>query len=491
MVMTIEPWLSLAFATLLILGSFASARLTSSKPVWVMLAIRLAAFGAVSWLAQRSIGLVTVSMTSLTPGMRVWAQLVEIGWWILGAGALVGSVRFAVVLEGRPRQTRIVADLLAGAIYTATVLAVVNYVFQVPIGGLIATSGIIAIVLGLALQSTLSDVFSGIAMGLEHAYKPGDMLWVEGNVEGQVVQICWRSTHIATLHNSIAVIPNSIIAKARFENRSAPTPTRSVTLPINIDASIDPRRCIAVFQAAIKACQIPLTAPQPAFNCVGLQGDGNLYQVRFTVATGRDIESARTEALALIHRHLHHAGIRLAVPLGDMHQSASIPTLSDLIAASDLLGPLAPDERGLFAEHFQLVRYDAGQVLIKQDELPDAVFLIASGTVDVTRDDVRGTHALLRSSPADTIGAVPMISGMPALFTATALTPVSAYRLDKDSIAAVMRVKPELSESLEAQALRGNAWIRCETEANMNVNTGRSDMLARLRRFLHRLNADA
>jgi small-conductance mechanosensitive channel len=35
----------------------------------------------------------------------------------------------------------------------------------------------------------LSDVFSGIAMGLEHAYKPGDSLWVEGGIEGQVVQI--------------------------------------------------------------------------------------------------------------------------------------------------------------------------------------------------------------------------------------------------------------------------------------------------------------
>ena len=165
------------------------------------------------------------------------------------------------MLEGRPRETRIVADLLAGAIYTSAILAVVNYVFQVPIGGLIATSGVIAIVLGLALQSTLSDVFSGIAMGLEHAYKPGDMLWVEGDVEGQVVQICWRSTHIATLHNSIAVIPNSIIAKARFENRSAPTPTRSVTLPVTIDALVDPRRCIAALQAAIKACRIPATGP--------------------------------------------------------------------------------------------------------------------------------------------------------------------------------------------------------------------------------------
>ena len=120
-------------------------------------------------------------------GIQIWAQVAEVGWWVLGARVAVGILRLIVVLEGRPRETQIVADLLAGAIYTATALSVVNFVFEVPIGGLIATSGVIAIVLGLALQSTLSDVFSGIAMGLEHAYKPGDSLWVEGGIEGQVV----------------------------------------------------------------------------------------------------------------------------------------------------------------------------------------------------------------------------------------------------------------------------------------------------------------
>jgi iron(II)-dependent oxidoreductase len=69
-----------------------------------------------------------------------------------------------------------------------------DFAFGGPIGSLVAPSGVVAIVLGLALQSTLSDVFSGIAVGLEHAYKPGDLLWVEGGIEGQVLQINWRST---------------------------------------------------------------------------------------------------------------------------------------------------------------------------------------------------------------------------------------------------------------------------------------------------------
>jgi small-conductance mechanosensitive channel/CRP-like cAMP-binding protein len=444
-----------------------------------------------TFLLHQSVGLPIAPTTEHRSGALLWTQLVGIGWWILCARAAVGIVRLIVVLEGRPQQTGIVLDLLAGAIYLTTLLAVINFVFAVPIGGLIATSGVIAIVLGLALQSTLSDVFSGIAIGLEHAYKPGDVVSVEGagNIEGRVLQINWRSTQIETFHNSIAIIPNSIIAKSRFENRSAPTLTRSVTLSVNIDASVDPQRCITALQAAATACRIPLSEPQPAVNCIGLQGDGNIYQFRFTVSRSGEIESARTEALTLIHRHLRYAGIRLGLPGVVPPPPPNIPTLSDLIAESDLLGGLAPDQRGLFTEYFAAMQYDVGQVLMKQDVMPEAIFLIASGTVDVSRTDTSDTRVLLRAGPTDTIGAVPMIMERPALFTATALTVVSAYRLDRSAIAALMRVQPRLAQALEGQARRGRAWIRCETEANAQPADDHPDLLlVRLQHFLHRLS---
>ena len=53
-------------------------------------------------------------------------------------------------------------DVIAGSIYVCSALAMMGFVFGWPLQGLLATSGILAIVLGLALQSTLSDLFSGI-----------------------------------------------------------------------------------------------------------------------------------------------------------------------------------------------------------------------------------------------------------------------------------------------------------------------------------------
>ena len=139
---------------------------------------------------------------------------------------MAGVARLLLLLQNRSRETQILSDLVGAAIYVATELAVVDTVFAVPVGGFIATSGVIAVVIGLALQSTLSDVFSGIAIDIERPYRAGDVLSVEGGVEGRVREVNWRSTLIATGNGDVAVVPNSVMAKARLVNhinpRSAP-----------------------------------------------------------------------------------------------------------------------------------------------------------------------------------------------------------------------------------------------------------------------------
>jgi small-conductance mechanosensitive channel/CRP-like cAMP-binding protein len=484
------PLAPLSLASLLLLATAIDARRDRHRPLWLRLAVRIVVFATLTWLMQLAVGSpVAPRFRTTVPVEYLWTQLAEIGWWMVGARVAVGILRLVVVLENRPRETQIVSDLLAGAIYIATALAVINFVFGVPVAGLVATSGVVAIVLGLALQSTLSDVFSGIAVGLEHAYKPGDLLWVEGGIEGQVLQINWRSTQIATPQNSIAIVPNSVIAKSRLENRSAPTPMRGVTVTVSADAAVDPRRCVTALDAAVQACRLPLPQPKPAINCVGLQGDGTVYEIRFVVGATAEIAAARTEMLSLVHRHLRHAGISLGISGIAPPPSASVPTIAELMVESDLFGPLAPDERALFREHFCAVALEAGETLTREGELPEALFLIAAGTVELTRNEHGGKRVLLRASPGDSVGMISLMTGSASLVTATALTPVAAYSLDKRGIASVLRAHPGLAASLEAQARRGQAWLRCEAAAHENEQIEKPDMLvSRLRHFLQRIN---
>ena len=97
-----------------------------------------------------------------TPLRDVVHAILKIAWWLWAAWLLVGLVRALVIVERRPHQSRLMQDLLAGLVYLAALFAIVAWVLGLPVQGLLATSGVIAIILGLALQSTLGDVFSGI-----------------------------------------------------------------------------------------------------------------------------------------------------------------------------------------------------------------------------------------------------------------------------------------------------------------------------------------
>ena len=94
----------------------------------------------------------------------VWLRVIIVAWWLLSARVVVAVLYFTLRHDGRSREAELFVDLLAAAVYVGAALIVLQSVLSLPIGGLVATSGVLAIVLGLALQSTLADVFSGIAV---------------------------------------------------------------------------------------------------------------------------------------------------------------------------------------------------------------------------------------------------------------------------------------------------------------------------------------
>ena len=85
---------------------------------------------------------------------------------------------------------------------------------------MLATSGIVAIVLGLALQSALGDVFSGLSLSSKKPYRIGDEILLEGGAAGEVILINWRSIDLKNGANDVVILPNSAIAKMRILNRS-------------------------------------------------------------------------------------------------------------------------------------------------------------------------------------------------------------------------------------------------------------------------------
>jgi CRP-like cAMP-binding protein len=171
---------------------------------------------------------------------------------------------------------------------------------------------------------------------------------------------------------------------------------------------------------------------------------------------------------------------------------AVIPSAAEILAESEWFSVLDSQDRVLLAEHLSEVALMTGDSLIRQDDAPEAVFIIASGAVEISDGSSGDKRVITRMGPGSSLGAIGMITGAPYAANATALTPVRAYRLDKAAISAAMGLRPALVTTLEALARRGQDLLRNDAVAHESDCLEPPNVfLTRLQGFLHRLSVAA
>lgn len=182
-------------------------------------------------------------------GLRLPDEIFGVVWWVLGAWLLKSLFDLALRRtffpdNDKPHARRLFADLASGLIYVLAVVGIVGTVFNEPISTFLATSGVVAIVLGLALQNTLGDVLAGLAINIERPFGAGDWITLENQVSGQVMQVNWRATRVKTWAHDLVIIPNSTVTKAIVTNHSLPKGPHRCIVAVKVDFAVAPARVI-------------------------------------------------------------------------------------------------------------------------------------------------------------------------------------------------------------------------------------------------------
>ena len=252
--------------------------------------------------------------------LRVPSEAFGIAWWVLGAWLLNSLLDMALRRtlfpdDNEPHARRLFADLAAGLIYLVAVIGIVETVLKQPIYTLLATSGVLAIVLGLALQNTLADVFAGLAMNIERPFVPGDWITVSGGAEGEVIEINWRATQIKTAANDMVAIPNSVVAKAVVTNHRRLNGPHLCTLAVKVDHRVAPTRVIEALYAAVSGS--PVIAPGTAATAYACGFDGSLvnYELSMPIDDFTLIWSVQSDVVGRVVDALAGRGIAIGPPV--------------------------------------------------------------------------------------------------------------------------------------------------------------------------------
>jgi small-conductance mechanosensitive channel len=206
-------------------------------------------------------------------GPRLPREVFGVLWWVLGAW-LFKSLLDLLLLRtifpdnDQPQARRLFADLAAGLIYLLAFVGILGTVSQEPISTFLATSGVVAVVLGLALQNTLGDVLAGLAINIERPFAAGDWITMAGQVSGQVMQVNWRATRLRTWSHDMVIIPNSVVTKAIVTNHSRPKGPHRCIVKIQVDLAVPPSRVIdALKTAAIASSHLSHGTVPQAYAC--------------------------------------------------------------------------------------------------------------------------------------------------------------------------------------------------------------------------------
>lgn len=93
--------------------------------------------------------------------------------------------------------------------------------------------------LGIALQSTLENFFSGVQLVADKPIRVGDYIELDSGEQGYVERIGWRSTWIKMLPNNTVIMPNSVLANSKVINYSLPVQELSVPVEVSVHYDSD------------------------------------------------------------------------------------------------------------------------------------------------------------------------------------------------------------------------------------------------------------
>lgn len=148
---------------------------------------------------------------------------------------------FKNMSQGIPR---LIANLFTVVFSIIVICFIASEIFAINLTAMLATSAVFSLVLGLALQDTLGNLFSGVAIQIGQPFKLGD--WIEVNTEskkwvGQIQEITWRATFISGFSDEWIMIPNKTIAQSQiiiFSNDNKPL-RHSQAFRIEYDADVE------------------------------------------------------------------------------------------------------------------------------------------------------------------------------------------------------------------------------------------------------------
>ncbi len=291
---------------------------------------------ALRWRAQFWFTLTGIYVAMLIlPLAPNWLQLIRkvllvlvllsLTWFfaIISVGFLKVYLKKA---EGILPSTTIFENLTRLVVFVVGILVILQSL-GISITPILGALGIGGLAVALALQDTLSNLFSGLHILAARQVKPGDYVKLNSGEEGYVTDISWRNTTIRALPNNLIVVPNSRLASAIITNFSLPECEMSVVIPVGVSYDSDLEKVEQVTIEVAKEVMKEVEGGVPEFEPFIRYHTFGDFSINFTVILrAKEFVNQyllKHEFVKRLHHRYKQEGIEIPFPIRTVYMKSS------------------------------------------------------------------------------------------------------------------------------------------------------------------------
>jgi small-conductance mechanosensitive channel len=239
--------------------------------------------------------------------MELWERLLVVAAVILGSAIVAKLVDRRIARRELPPQAVTRYRVLRRSVMTAIIfIGILSALLVVPqvraiAGGLLASSALIGLVIGLAAQRPLANFVAGVVIAFTQPLRLGDRVSVEGG-EGTVEEIGLTYTFIKTDSSERIVIPNEKLASDTIRNATIISPEKLAEVTLNVPLERD-------LSAVVDLLRSETAADSRSEVLVSSLDDGATVTVRTWAPDAETAERVASELRLRAHARLREAGV--------------------------------------------------------------------------------------------------------------------------------------------------------------------------------------
>ncbi len=259
-------------------------------------------------------GTARVSALSVLKGFLSLAVLL----WVATFASKLFEQRITRVADLTPRAQVLFGKLLKVTLISIAVVFALTSV-GIDLSTLALLTGAIGVGIGLGLQKSVSNLFSGFILLLDRSIKPGDVIEV-GGTYGWVSSLGARYVAIETRDGTEYLIPNEDIITQQVLNWSHKSDRVRLKLDVRAPLDADLEQVLGLMREAASRPPRVLKTPLPNALVLAFGENAIELQLRFWIADATNgVRNVKGEVLLELWKLFREHGIALPRPVRDVY----------------------------------------------------------------------------------------------------------------------------------------------------------------------------